>query len=86
MCVHNENCVFMRTYIPCYIGSEEKVSSKKKNKEKKRKEKKKNIVKHDLIKETLTFSRCSLSFYFSLFVRQVLSYIIKKVKSSDKIN
>ena len=43
MCVHNENCAFMRTYIPCYIGSEEKVSSKKKTKKRKEKKKRKTL-------------------------------------------
>ena len=31
MCAHNENCGFMQTYIPRYIGSEEKVSLTKNN-------------------------------------------------------
>ena len=31
MYAHNENCGFMRTYIPCYIGSKEKVSLTKNN-------------------------------------------------------
>ena len=26
ICAHNGNCGFMRTYIPCYKGSEKKVS------------------------------------------------------------
>ena len=31
MCVHNKNCGFTRTYLPCYIRSEEKVSLTKIN-------------------------------------------------------
>ena len=57
MCAHNENCGFMRTYIPCNIGGDEKVSLTKKKK----------VLKHGWIKETLTFTRCSLSFRLSLF-------------------
>ena len=31
ICAHNENCGFMRTYIPCYTESEEKFSLTKNN-------------------------------------------------------
>ena len=55
MWAYNKNCGFKPTYIPCHIGSEEKNCLKK------------IIVKHDWIKETLTFSRCSLSYRLSIF-------------------
>ena len=55
MCAHNENCGFMRTYIPFCIESGEKVSSTKSN------------SKLWLNKRNTYLSRCSLSFGLSLF-------------------
>ena len=67
ICVHNKNCEFMRTYIPCYIRSEEKVPLTQ------------NYSKTRLNKRN-TFWICYLPFNLSLFsttVRHVLPYLIK---------
>ena len=74
----NENCGFMRTYIPFYIGSEEKISSQK------------IIQKYGWIKETLSYFFKDVFYhfvylYFSIIVRQVLPHIIKEVDISEEL-
>ena len=75
MCVHNENCAFMRTYMQCYIESEGKVPLTKDN------------SKTRLNKSKTTFSRCTsyhfVYLYFSTTVRQALPYKTKEVYISE---
>ena len=71
MCAHSENCGFMRTYIPCNIESEGKVSLTK-NSSKTRLNKRNTY----LFKIVL----CHFVYlYFFTSVRPLLSYIVKEV-------
>ena len=67
-CVDNENRGFMCTYIPCYIGSEEKVSLTK------------TYFKTRMNKRSTYLSRCSLSFRLSLFFHYSTSDIAPRNK------
>ena len=77
MYAHNKICGFMRSYIPCFIGSEEKVFLTK------------NIPKILLNRRnTYLFKMIfiiSFISFFSTTVCQVLSHIVNEVDLSEKL-